>query len=423
MTSDSSLPHSAIPVPRCKVLIVDDVESVRTGLGAFVEKDGHDVSLAGDASEALALLREKSFDVVVTDIILPRKTGVVLLGEIREAQPDVQVIMITGEPEINTAAEAVRKGAFDYLSKPVSREDITRVVSAAAAKKTLLDKNRRLEDENRRYREHLEELVDARTKQLQDSERTLRESQEIAKIGQWRLDLLNDHLDWSKAIYDLFEVDPDGFDATYDAFLDAVHPEDRDRVSAAYAASIANKLPYDITHRLLLKNGTVKHVRELCRTEYDQSGHPILSIGTVQDISDIKRSEQQTKRLLEQQTCINELALELGNVSDIDRIYESVYRHVSALMDAKSFIISFYDEEEQLIRAGCALFQDKVFDVSKLPPIPLAQDGHGTQSQVICTGEPLYVPDYRKARKKGSTEYTVDPNGVMKKGPPPLRPR
>ena len=149
-----------------RVLIVDDVESVRISLAALVEKDGHDVSLAADASEALDLLRGEPFDVVVTDIILPRKTGAVLLGEIREGHPDVQVIMITGEPEVETAAEAVRKGAFDYLSKPVSREDITRTVSAAAEKKSLLDKNRQLEEENRKYREHLEELVDERTKEL-----------------------------------------------------------------------------------------------------------------------------------------------------------------------------------------------------------------------------------------------------------------
>ena len=142
-------------------------------------------------------------------------------------------------------------------------------------------------------------------------------------------------------------------------------------------------------------------------------------ISIVHDITVRKQAEEQTKRLLDQQTCINELSIELGNVSDIDRIYESIYRHVRALMDAKSFIISFYDAEEQLIRAGCALFDKKILDASKLPPIPLAQEEHGMQSQVICTGEPLYVPDYRKARKKGSTEYTIDPNGVMKKGPPP----
>ena len=60
-----------------RVLIVDDVESVRTSLAAFVEKDGHDVSLAADASEALAFLREEPFDVVVTDIILPRNSDFV----------------------------------------------------------------------------------------------------------------------------------------------------------------------------------------------------------------------------------------------------------------------------------------------------------------------------------------------------------
>jgi putative nucleotidyltransferase with HDIG domain len=281
-----------------RVLIVDDEQSIRASLGTFAKNAGHAVSLARDAAEALDLLGKDPFDVVVTDIILPRRTGVALLADIREAHPDVQVIMITGEPEVGTAAEAVRKGAFDYLSKPISREDITKTVFAAAEKKTLLDKNRRLEEENLRYREHLEGLVEVQT-------RALRASKEV------------------------------------------------------------------------------------------------------------------TDRLLDQQIAVNELALELGNISEIDRIYEAVYQHVRTLMDVKSFIISFYDEEEQLIRAGCALFQNKDVDVSKLPPIPLAQEGHGTQSRVIHTGEPLYVSDYRKARKKGSTEYTVNPDGSVKKGAPP----
>ena len=169
MTSDSSTPGSAIPVPRSRVLIVDDEQSIRTSLGKFAESAGHEVSLAGDAAEALSLLNKEPFDVVVTDIILPRKTGVTLLGEIRELQPDVQVIMITGEPEVGTAAEAVRKGAFDYLSKPVSREDITRALTLAAAKKVLLDRSRQLEEENRKHREHLEEMVHERTEELGNS--------------------------------------------------------------------------------------------------------------------------------------------------------------------------------------------------------------------------------------------------------------
>jgi len=152
-----------------RVLIVDDEESIRTIIGAFAAKDGHTVALAGDAIEALDILSKEPFDVVVTDIILPRKSGVVLLADIREAQPDVQVIMMTGEPEVGTAAEAVRQGAFDYLAKPVSKDAITKVVAAAAAKKALLDENRSLEEENRKHREHLEELVDAKTEQIREA--------------------------------------------------------------------------------------------------------------------------------------------------------------------------------------------------------------------------------------------------------------
>ena len=153
-----------------RVLIVDDEETIRISLGAFATKAGHTVSLASNAAEALGFLREESFDVVVTDIILPRRTGTELLGDIREIQPNVQVIMITGEPEVATAAEAVRKGAFDYLAKPISRENISKTVLAAAEKKSLIDANLRLEEENRQYRERLEHLVDERTHQLHNSE-------------------------------------------------------------------------------------------------------------------------------------------------------------------------------------------------------------------------------------------------------------
>lgn len=400
-----------------RVLIVDDVESVRTSLAAFVEKDGHDVSLAADASEALALLREEPFDVVVTDIILPRKTGVVLLGEIREAKPDVQVIMITGEPEVVTAAEAVRKGAFDYLSKPVSREAITRTVSAAAAKKTLLDKNRLLEDENRQYQEHLEELVEARTKQLQDSEAHLTVLFERAPDAYYLSNLKGTFIDGNKAAEEMIGYSKEELVGKSFLKLKLLSPKQITRAATFLAKNVLGKDTGPDEFVLTRRDGSKVPVE--IRTHPVKIQGKTLILGLARDISARKGAEERTKRLLDQQTCINELALELGNVSDIDRIYESIYRHVSVLMDAKSFIISFYDEEEQLLRAGCALFQDKAFDVTKLPPIPLAEEGHGTQSRVIHTGEPLYVPDYRKARKKGSTEYTVDSKGTLRKGAPP----
>jgi PAS domain S-box-containing protein/putative nucleotidyltransferase with HDIG domain len=154
-----------------RVLIVDDEQSIRSSLGAFAEQDGHDVSLASVVAEALDLLGKESFDIVVTDIIMPRRSGIDLLADIRQAHPDVQVIMVTGEPEVGTAAEAVRKGAFDYLSKPVSRDAFSRVLTAAVAKKVLIDENRELTEDNRRYREHLERQVEIRTEQIRNTAR------------------------------------------------------------------------------------------------------------------------------------------------------------------------------------------------------------------------------------------------------------
>ena len=105
-----------------KVLIVDDERSIRDTLAEFAREERHDVFTAGDADAALEILRSESPDAIVTDIILPRVTGVDLLQQIHEEAPDVQVIMITGEPTAETAAEAVRLGAFDYLSKPILRD-------------------------------------------------------------------------------------------------------------------------------------------------------------------------------------------------------------------------------------------------------------------------------------------------------------
>ena len=131
---------------------------------------------------------------------------------------------------------------------------------------------------------------------LRGSERRLKESQQIARIGQWELDLVNNQLYWSEGIYHLFEMDPDKFGTSYEAFLNAIHPDDRDFVNEAYTTSLKNKIPYDIIHRLLLKDGTIKYVNEICRTEYDKDGNAIRSIGTVQDITELKQVEEELKK-------------------------------------------------------------------------------------------------------------------------------
>ncbi|MDH5327166.1 MAG: response regulator [Gammaproteobacteria bacterium] len=129
-------------------------------------------------------------------------------------------------------------------------------------------------------------------KRLRISEVRLVEAQRLAKIGHWELDLVSSHLHWSPEIFRIFQIDSNKFGASYEAFLQAIHPEDRDEVNAAYVNSLQTREPYSIVHRLLLDDGSIKYVQEQCETKFDEQGKPIFSMGTVQDIT-----EQELNRL------------------------------------------------------------------------------------------------------------------------------
>ena len=152
-----------------RILIVDDELGMRMSLSAFLERDGHEVQCAEDVKSALHIANEGSVDVVVSDVIMPGETGVMLLERLHDFDHGIAVILLTGEPNVDTAAQAVRHGAFDYLSKPVSKEALLAVVARAARAKAQHDTNLRLTEENERYRNDLEGLVETRTAQLTDT--------------------------------------------------------------------------------------------------------------------------------------------------------------------------------------------------------------------------------------------------------------
>lgn len=119
----------------------------------------------------------------------------------------------------------------------------------------------------------------------------LNEAQRIAQVGNWELDLIGGYLYWSDEIFDLFEIDRAKFGASYEAFLNAIHPDDREMVNQAYTRSLETREPYEVMHRLLMKDGRIKWVNERCETLYDEQGKAIRSAGTVQDITQRKSVE------------------------------------------------------------------------------------------------------------------------------------
>ncbi len=194
-----------------------------------------------------------------------------------------------------------------FMSVPVIEDGKVRAVLGVGNKEAEYDENDTVQV--KLVASELHKIVSQRRlmKALKDSESSLSEAQRIAHIGSWSLDLVNDTLEWSDEVYRIFGLDPDSLTPSFEGFLDVIHPEDREMVQRAYTDSLNNQTPYEIEHRLLLKDGTIKFVRERCETQYANDGIPLRSIGTVQDVTEQKRmhdavhaSEERFRSLLNQ---------------------------------------------------------------------------------------------------------------------------
>lgn len=135
---------------------------------------------------------------------------------------------------------------------------------------------------------------------LKQSEDRLKEAQEIAHVGHWDLDLIEDKLVWSDEVFRIFGVEPQSFGESLEAFMSAIHPDDKEMVQMAYSDSIKDHAPYNITHKVVRPDGEVRFVHEICKTVYDSMGKALRSIGTVQDITDRIKSEQEKVQLQHQ---------------------------------------------------------------------------------------------------------------------------
>lgn len=141
------------------ILVVDDEPIIRDILVRKLTSSGYMPVAVGNAFEALDKMREKTFPVILSDIMMPGIDGIELLKKVRSGYPDTAVVMITAVSNANAAIEALKEGASDYLIKPFNLEEIVMSIANALEK-------RRLILENRGYQEHLEELVRVQTAEI-----------------------------------------------------------------------------------------------------------------------------------------------------------------------------------------------------------------------------------------------------------------
>ena len=147
------------PLEPEKILVVDDEEAIREVVSTLLEAQGYRCTVCPNGRVALETFRKDTFDLVLSDIVMPEMDGLKLLNQLRQDDPDVPVIMVTAMHDIAIALEAIRAGAYDYILKPFEKDQLHLSVRRAL-------EHRRLVIENKTYQSDLEHLVAERTQQL-----------------------------------------------------------------------------------------------------------------------------------------------------------------------------------------------------------------------------------------------------------------
>lgn len=124
-----------------RILVVDDEEITRTSVNDYFEELGYDVVVANDGEDALKKFSPERFECVISDLVMPKIDGMALLKNLKQQDPKIMFLMITGYPSIDRAIDAMKAGAYDYVTKPFHMEDIRikveRVLNDRKQKKSL----------------------------------------------------------------------------------------------------------------------------------------------------------------------------------------------------------------------------------------------------------------------------------------------
>ncbi len=230
-----------------------------------------------DASEVFAPVRKLRALVIFIGIFIVAIGALAALAIARTITRPIQLLQ--------EGAEAIRAGNLQRRVGIGAQDEVGRLSRAFDAMTYAL-----VSDISERKRAE---------KLLSENEIRLKRSEEIAHLGGWELDLVNNTLTWSDEVYRIFGLQPQEFGATYEAFLEAVHPEDRAAVDDAYSGSLREGRDiYEIEHRVVRKaTGEIRSVHEKCQHFRDETGKIIRSVGMVHDITERKAAEVEIKTL------------------------------------------------------------------------------------------------------------------------------
>lgn len=279
------------------ILLVEDEAIIAMEEQMELNRYNYDIITAFSGEKAIQVFDENcsKIDLILMDIDLGRGIDGTETARQILKKKEVPVVFLSSHMESEIVKKTEQISSYGYVVKNSSITVLDASIKMALKlffeklcvkeqKQKLSTVNKTLVSTNKTLKFTQKRLLE-REKDLLISEERFKQAEQLAKIGHWSFDVLNNKLEWSDEIFRIFELNPLEFDTTYENFLDVIHPDDATLVQKTYQNSLNSKQPYEIIHRIKLKNGKTKHVQEKCETEFDERGNPVFSIGTVQVIA------------------------------------------------------------------------------------------------------------------------------------------
>jgi len=124
-----------------RILVVDDEEAMRESLNDWLKEDGYEVGLAAGGQEAIDMVRDEPWEIILLDLKMPGMNGLETLKHLKEVRPDAEILMMTAYATVDTAVQAMKEGAFDYLVKPFDPDEVEILIKKIVKHKELILEN------------------------------------------------------------------------------------------------------------------------------------------------------------------------------------------------------------------------------------------------------------------------------------------
>ncbi|MGA2128209.1 MAG: ATP-binding protein [Xanthobacteraceae bacterium] len=262
-----------------RILLLEDSAADAELVRELLEADGLicDVVRVQTRAEFVSALEDRRFDLILADYSLPSFDGISALRLALAARPDLPFIFVSGTLGEEVAIDALKIGATDYVLKT----RLSRLVPAV--------QRAMREAEERAKRKKAEQA-------LRRSEAYLSEAQRLSRTGSFGWDVTSGQIYWSDETFRIFECDP-STTPTVATILDRAHPEDRPRVRRTIERAATEKRDFADQYRLMMPDGSVKHVRVLAHRTPAEEADSVVFVGAVTDITERKHAEEESARL------------------------------------------------------------------------------------------------------------------------------